>query len=95
MVPPLTVNVDVPLDELQDLFDKHPFHGIPVVEEDGKLVGAVSRAAVGEAALERAESDCLKRQRTGDELRSMPPCCTSGDLPIVFLKQTSKKPIDC
>lgn len=72
MVPPLTVDVGVTLDQLQDLFDKHPFLGLPVVEEDGKLVGVVSRASVDAAALERAESDSLKRQRVGDELRSMP-----------------------
>jgi magnesium transporter len=73
MTPPLTVSVDTPLFNLEDLFDEHAFLGIPVVERDGTLVGVVSRAAVSAAALERSESESLKRQGVvGDELRSMP-----------------------
>jgi magnesium transporter len=72
MVAPLTVTVTATLDELQDLFDEHPFLGMPVIEADGRLVGVVSRAAVDAAALERSESEGLKRQGVvGDELRSM------------------------
>lgn len=73
MVPPLTVAATATLDELQDLFDEHDFLGLPVVEVDGRLVGVVSRSAVDAAALERSESESLKRQGVvGDELRSMP-----------------------
>lgn len=73
MVPPITVPATMPLEELEDLFDEHPFLGLPVVETDGNLVGVVSRSAVDEALLERAESASLKRQGVfGDELRSMP-----------------------
>ena len=73
MTPPLTVPVDMPLFNLEDLFDEYPFLGVPVVESDGKLVGVVSRSAVSAAALERSETDSLRRQGVvGDELRSMP-----------------------
>ena len=73
MVPPLTVSVVTSLGDLQDIFDKNPFLGVPVVESDGRLVGVVSRSAVNEAALERAEAESLKLQGVvGDELRSMP-----------------------
>lgn len=73
MATPITVSVDTALDDLQDLFDEHDFFGIPVVESDGRLVGVVSRSAVHDAALERSESESLKRQGVvGDELRSMP-----------------------
>jgi magnesium transporter len=72
MVAPMTVTVSTTLDQLQDIFDEHDFLGLPVVETDGRLVGFVGRSAVHDAALERAESDSLKRQQVGDELRSMP-----------------------
>ncbi len=72
MVTPLTVTVDAPLDDLQEIFDEYPFLGLPVLEADGKIVGVVSRAAVADAALERAESEALKFQGVGDELRSQP-----------------------
>ena len=39
----------MPLEKLEDLFDEHPFLGLPVVEADGHLVGVVSRSAVDEA----------------------------------------------
>ncbi|SPH24920.1 Magnesium transporter MgtE [Defluviimonas aquaemixtae] len=73
MVPPLTVRTDTPLLELQDIFDEHPFLGLPVVDAQGLLVGALSRSAVDAAALEQAEGVNLKLQGiVGDELRSMP-----------------------
>ncbi|MEZ5767152.1 MAG: magnesium transporter [Paracoccaceae bacterium] len=73
IAPVMTVPVTATLDELQDLFDRHGFLGFPVVGDDGRLVGAVGRQAVHDAALERAESESLKRQGVvGDELRSMP-----------------------
>jgi len=73
MIPPLTVNVGTTLDELRDIFDEHPFLGLPVVEQDGRLAGVLSRSALDEAVLERAEAESLKRQGVvGDELRSMP-----------------------
>ena len=73
MVMPMTVSVSAPLDELEDLFERHEFLGLPVVEADGRLVGVVSRSAVAEAAREHIEADALKMQGVvGDELRSMP-----------------------
>lgn len=73
MVDPLVVLVTAAISELEDIFDKYPFLGIPVVETDGRLVGVVSRSAVSQALLERAESENLKLQGVvGDELRSMP-----------------------
>ncbi len=73
MVTPMTVGVSTTLDELQDIFDEHAFMGLPVIEADGRLVGVVSRSAVDAAALERSESESLKRQGVvGDEVRAMP-----------------------
>lgn len=73
MSEPMTVPVDMPLDELDDLFERYPFLGMPVVEADGRLVGVVSRSAVADAAREHLESDALKLQGVvGDEVRTMP-----------------------
>ena len=73
MVKPITVSVDTPLEDLRDIFDEHPFLGLPVVDAKGALAGVVSRYALDEAILERAEFDALKTQGViGDELRSMP-----------------------
>lgn len=73
MVEPMTVPVDMELEQLGDIFDKYPFLGVPVIEADQRLVGVVARSAVSQALLERSESESLKLQGVvGDELRSMP-----------------------
>jgi magnesium transporter len=73
MSTPLSVTPDTPLDQLSDFFDEHDFLGVPVVDEANTLLGVVSRTAIAEAALERADADQLKIQGiVGDELRSMP-----------------------
>jgi magnesium transporter len=70
---PLSVKPDAALDELEDFFDEHDFLSVPAVDDEGMLLGVVSRTAVAEAALERADADQLKVQGiVGDELRSMP-----------------------
>lgn len=72
MLTPVSVSVDTTQDELIDLFDENPFLGVPVVDEQGGLLGVVSRIEVAEAELERAEQQSLSRQQISDELRSMP-----------------------
>ena len=71
---PLAINVHTPLDELADLFNKHAFFGMPVLDEGGRLAGVVKRRDVEHAISNRADSDYLKSQGIvgGDELRSMP-----------------------
>lgn len=72
MSPPISVSPDVTQDKLVTLFDENPFLGLPVVDYKGMILGVVSRIELSEAELERAELQSLSRQRTGDELRSMP-----------------------
>lgn len=68
----LSVTPETPLSELEDIFDDHPFLGIPVVSPGRKLLGVVSRSALADASLARAEKDALKTQGVlSDELRSM------------------------
>lgn len=72
MVSPISVSTSASIDEVEDLLDEYEFHGVPVVDTSGVLVGFVSRAALDEALYERVESEALKRHGVGDEIRSMP-----------------------
>ncbi|MGB5603367.1 MAG: magnesium transporter [Gammaproteobacteria bacterium] len=72
MKTPVSVLPETSQDELVTLFADHPFLGVPVVDDQGMLLGVVSREGVSEAELERAEHESLSRQRVSDELRSMP-----------------------
>lgn len=70
---PVCVRPDTTLEELQQLFDRHPFAGAPVVDPNGKLVGVLRRADVEEAAGARADTALLKLSGIigGEELRTM------------------------
>ena len=71
---PLAVTDQMPLVELVELFEKHPFLGVPVVDSLGVLKGIVHREAVDYATVRASESDYLKSQGIigGEELRHMP-----------------------
>jgi len=70
----LTVAPDASLDDLEYFFDEHDIAAVPVVDEQGALLGIVRRRSLLEALAERAEADNLKSAGIigGDELRSMP-----------------------
>ena len=69
---PISVLTDTNQETLAKLFHDNPFLGIPVVDDQERLLGVVSRLDVAEAELERAEHESLSRQQISDELRSMP-----------------------
>ncbi len=74
MIPePHTVGHHATLQELGDFFDHHAFLGVPVVDEERRLVGVVTRADFNEAWGEHNEEDYRKSQGlVEEELRSMP-----------------------
>jgi magnesium transporter len=72
MTEAISVSPEIHQDELVDLFEEHPFLSIPVVDQYGVLLGAVSREDIAEAERERIEHDSMSMHRVGDELRSMP-----------------------
>ncbi len=75
MIPrPIAVNHHTTLDELHAFFQEHQFVGVPVVDDEGRLLGVVQRSDVDYAWLERADRAMLKRQGivSGEEIRSMP-----------------------
>ena len=71
---PISVPVASELAELEDVFERHRFIGIPVVNQQQEMLGVVRRADVMEAVGERSESDYLKSSGIlgGEELRTMP-----------------------
>lgn len=72
MITPISVQPETSQDELVSLFDENPFLGVPVVNNQGMLLGVVSRIELADAEMERVEQESLSRQKIGDELRSMP-----------------------
>jgi magnesium transporter len=71
---PIFVFTHTTLDELDDLLERYPFWGLPVVDESGVLVGIVLRADVVEAWGEVQGRSLLRYGGIvfGEELRSMP-----------------------
>lgn len=77
---PLSVADTTSLEELQALFDRHGFWGLPVVNADGRLVGLVEHSALEETLAEDASRTYLETQGIvgGEELRTMPLHLRSG-----------------
>jgi magnesium transporter len=70
----MAVNANAPLDEVSDLFDRYDFYGLPVIDNENKLIGVLRRKNVLEAINERVNYEHLETQGIvgGDELRTMP-----------------------
>jgi magnesium transporter len=71
---PIKVNAAATLDELREVFERHDFYGVPVVEDHGKLVGVLQRAAFRDAMESKADRNFLAASGIlgGEELRSLP-----------------------
>ncbi|MGD9149519.1 MAG: magnesium transporter, partial [Desulfobacterales bacterium] len=71
---PLSVNVNTPLRDLRDFFIQYNFLGVPVVGDDGSLVGIVRSSTVREETNRRTNQVFLKFAGIvgGEEFRSMP-----------------------
>ena len=70
---PVFVHDTMPLDELAEFFDQHHYLGVPVVDEEDRLIGVVQQRAVQEAVSEKHDDDYLKSQGIvgGEEFRTM------------------------
>ncbi len=77
---PHTVDPLMPLEGLNEFFDRYPLYGAPVVDDKGKLLGVVRRADVEEAVSNKANQQLLKIRGIigGEELSSMPIFKRSG-----------------
>ena len=71
---PLVVHHAMEQEELARLFADKGFVGLPVVDDEQRLIGVVMRKSVREAAAENVTEDFLKVSGLGgkEELRSMP-----------------------
>jgi CBS domain-containing protein len=58
--PPVTVRVDTRLNECCDLMESHQIRRIPVVDDDGRLIGIVAQADVALSAGSRSVGDVVK-----------------------------------
>ncbi|MBW7864780.1 MAG: magnesium transporter [Candidatus Hydrogenedens sp.] len=74
VINPIYVFTDTDLQELDDIFDRYPFWGIPVIDEKGVMSGVVRRVDMEEAWGDAQGRSFLRFSGivTGDELRSMP-----------------------
>ncbi|HEX9726917.1 MAG TPA: magnesium transporter [Gemmatimonadales bacterium] len=71
---PLNLPVDSPLEAVKRFFDDHTLLGVPVTDDEGRLLGVVRRASVAEAVGERATQTFLAISglHGEEELRTMP-----------------------
>ncbi len=71
---PVYITVDTKLEEMEDFFDTHYYFGVPVVDEQQRLVGVVRRESVEEARGDRADMELLRFGGiiAGEEFRTMP-----------------------
>jgi magnesium transporter len=74
IVNPIYIFDTATLDELDDYFERYNFVGLPVTDEEGRMVGVVRRSDFEEAFSERVERTFMQFSGIigGDELRSMP-----------------------
>lgn len=77
---PLSVLDKAPLRQLEEFFEEHPLFGVPVVDNDQRLVGVVLPMAVEEAVNNRKTKSFLRLSGIvgGEEFRTMPLLSRSG-----------------
>ncbi len=88
---PRTVKAATPLRELQGLFDRHDFNGVPVTDEQGQLIGLATKLDLlkaftfsPEAMVPRYEA-IMERQVA--EIMTREPITVTADLPLTRVLQ--------
>ncbi len=77
---PVSVSVNDDFETLTQVFDDRSYIGLPVIDEQGIIIGVVTRQAVREANAEHQTEDYLHSAGIlgGEELRSMPMLARCG-----------------
>jgi len=80
ITPPLRVSDKASLKELQDFFEEHHLFGVPVVDDNNRIVGLVLPDAVEEAVSKQKTKNFLRLSGIvgGEEFRTMPLFSRSG-----------------
>jgi acetoin utilization protein AcuB len=79
-VDPLTIEEDEPISALVDMFLSHHFHGVPVVNSGGRLVGIARDAEV--MAMFVAKEPFVVKSATVGDIMHRPPFTISPDATI-------------
>ena len=79
-VDPLTIAEDEPIEALVDLFLSHHFHGVPVVNAEGRLVGIARDSEV--LAMFVAREPFVVKYRTVGDIMHVPPFAVSPEATI-------------
>jgi len=80
MVDPLTIAEDEPISSLVEMFLTYHFHGVPVVNAKGRLVGIARDSEV--LAMFVAREPFVVRYRTVGDIMHVPPFTISPDATI-------------
>ncbi len=88
---PRTVGRDTALRELQGLFDAHDFNGVPVVDDDGRLVGLATKLDLLKAFTLTPDAMvphyATIMERPVHELMTREPITVTPDLPLTRVLQ--------
>jgi magnesium transporter len=73
-LPAKSYHYNTPLEKLLGFFEKYDFIGVPVIDDEERLIGVAMRRDILEADAERVAMEHLETQGIvgGDEIRSMP-----------------------
>ncbi len=77
---PLTISEDEPIYSLVDLFLSHHFHGVPVVNSEGRLVGVARDSEI--MALFVAKEPFVVKSTTVGDIMHRPPFTIKPDATI-------------
>lgn len=79
-VDPLTIAEDEPIEALVEMFLSHHFHGVPVVNAEGRLVGIARDSEI--LAMFVAKEPFVVQYRTVGDIMHVPPFTISPDATI-------------